>query len=135
MGVCGKYIDGKDAVGKDRLIEARGFCHPRDLWFDDDRCGCLVGTAEVPESERVDNSSVGSRIVQEWQEREGYNFGGSKYELMSYKQYVVSAPHLRFPYLQRRFGLDRIARAVKMRAARGHNIVPERELVLEECVS
>ena len=97
MGLVGKYIDALRDEQRDRIIEGEDF---GDGWYyvnpDNTSCRCLVGHAE---DWSIDHWGVAVRGV--WSP-------------------VSIGPCVRFPSLADRFGIDRIVRMCKARAAKGN---------------
>lgn len=100
--MIGKWIDGLTDVQKDRIIEGQGWC-PQIIEMGHSRC--LVGHA------------IGGLAA--W--REIVNTG-------DHRSFAGIGTH--FDDLVVRFGLDRIVRACKLRAAKSNVVAPLRESVL-----
>lgn len=86
----GRYIDGLDDEGRDRIVMAPDFLGGLSWWNEKTQCGCLVGTVEQGQVS-VEYSATAFL----WRN---------------------SPPWLRFPVAMGRFGKDRLVRAIKARA-------------------
>ncbi len=107
----GRYIDEAGDEVRDRLLTAVDF-NDGTIWYSQNGCGCLVGTGErgVSEKEAVklgDSPPGRSRFA--WETRTGRCiFDGT--------EWPEAPAAMRYPYAVRRFGKDRIVRAIKLRA-------------------
>lgn len=121
----GRYIAELDAEGRDRLIAAPEFNDGASWWYGG--CGCLVGTGagcngtasiwekDADEARRC-YSAVDSTVG-----KEGTVFG----EEVLAVEWGVAPASVRYPQAVRRFGMARVVRAVKLRAARVAGCDPE----------
>lgn len=105
--MIGKWIDRLDAEQKDRIITGQGWCvHSIQLYED----RCLVGHA------------IGG--LPAWR-----NLGGDIGARLP-----LATVGRRFDGLCDRFGMDRIVRACKLRAAKSHRVVLPDAVPVEEAV-
>lgn len=104
MGKVANYIDGLSEVEKDRIVRAQKWRPGSYLHSDGTRC--LVGHAADakphPKYLVLSTKANGLKAINAEVEHENMMV------------------ELRFDYLVRRFGLQRIVRACKLRAARGN---------------
>lgn len=136
MGICGRYIDSRPVEDRDALIVGElndgGNTGTR-------QCGCLIGIAEATGYSRYLEMAteraflmwkiVGARVAMPF-----YSETARRHETLTGRDerisnwYQVStmltptgwSPYYRYPALVQRFGHARVARAVKLRAARGN---------------
>lgn len=106
----GRYIDGLDSGGRDKLISAPEFNDGDDWGGFDDECGCLVGTVGLT-GEEMDRHYDALPMAQ----------CGTQYNVPWYR----APASIRYPQAVRRFGKARVVRAIKLRAARLNGCDPE----------
>lgn len=112
--MLGRYIDMLPPEAKDRIIENQSWC--RASFVSDDGARCLVAAAEwwelLPDGQLV----VRDGEVQEIRGRfeASYRPGG--------ESRLWRTIDRQFDLLTRRFGMERIVRAIKQRAARSNRL-------------
>ena len=115
MGLVGRYIDALSDEQKDRIIEATSWSEPSEgVYVDkqDPSCRCLAGHAENWYREKVDHTQA------------------RPLGIIIPKCSIDAA--IQFPNLQDHFGVERIIRVCKARAAKG-NRIPTEALRHEDC--
>lgn len=120
----------REATGEERdaLIAAPGFNDGRE-WIDEDDglmpgCGCLVGTLPAGETKSAAKSlhhQLAMRAPRSWDDDVGDN-GHIAYDEVRWSAAPAS---MRYPKAVRRYGKDRVVRAIKLRAARLNGSSPE----------
>lgn len=107
MGQIARYIDWLPDEAKDRIIEAQDWC--RGTYVTSDGRRCMLGWAEG------------------WSNNGGVADIALYYRRMDYENNLYGR-HRRILYgafdrLTRRFGLERVVRAIKLRAGRQNRLV------------
>lgn len=92
MGKIGRYIDGLTDEQRDRIVTGQGWTSRADCFVDDTGCRCLVGHVDQWRMVGRDQMSNGQCTIRH------------------------NEHHL-YPRAVRRFGLARVVRACKLRAA------------------
>jgi len=107
----GRRIDWLGDVERDRLITAREFNDGRLWWHRE--CGCLEGT--------IAGGWPGTKVLSELAAAcEPYSM--SVHERVFEVPWRLAPPSIRYPQAVKRFGKDRVVRAIKARAAKNHRV-------------
>lgn len=114
----GWYINSLDVEGRDRLVAAPGFSD--GAWWDGS-CGCLVGTA--CDMGRLWSETHAVRLREDatcrpWGERQRDKWVRSSRPGSRTFVWASASAAFRYPMAVCRFGLPRVVRAIKLRAAR-----------------
>lgn len=117
----GRFIDEATPEMRDRIIVAQAM-NDGTGWFDGESdCGCLVGTAygrePITRMSRIPQEifSEACRMISGI-ELFSEDYSGDEMALF-FVPWRDAPAAIRYPQAVRRFGLDRVMRAVKMRAA------------------
>ncbi|MEM7416816.1 MAG: hypothetical protein AAF389_15020 [Gemmatimonadota bacterium] len=102
--MIGLWIDGLTPEQRDRIIEGQGWTTSESHYVDPDGCRCLVGHVdgwqnddEVPDVDSDEDAIWG---------------------LDGRPNFIAC----RYPDLVKRFGVDRVVRVIKQRAAKGNRV-------------
>lgn len=106
---CGQYIDSLTDEQRDRLVEQKDF-NSGFSWWGPGGCGCLVGTAEGGVPSRF------SKIMRAHDRVQLRHYDARPNWTMLDIPWRDAPASIRYPKLVRRFGKERVVRAIKLRA-------------------
>lgn len=118
MGAMGRYIDSLDDEKRDRLIKAQQWV----AWVRRDGMGggCLVGHAEDDAANRFHKTFKDGSIVSP-ETATPLIAAARKMNYTAFKMMRRKLPWASFNLATERFGIERVVRAIKQRAARRNN--------------